>query len=404
MPPDAAVHARPPHALRKGHTLKNYAIPLTFLVMLGPFLLLVMVATVVSPVAATTCLAGDLAVRGVSDELTIALADGTTVMLDRAQLGHAATIIRVGARTAGVDRDAVLVALMAALTESGLRMLANTTAHPQSADYSHDGDGSDHDSLGLFQMRPSSGWGTVEQLMDPAYQARAFYGGLTGPNHSDPPGLLDTPNWRALGKGAAAQTVEVSAYPQRYDLWEPAARQILAALTAPTHDGNQSDPVLESSSVVFPLPEGSSVKTSDWGWRTHPITGQSTLHAGTDYAAPDGTPILATADGVVVFAGPLGGYGTAIDIQHTIQGVPVTSRYGHMWMGHLYVAAGDHVLAGQHIADVGSNGDSTGPHLHFEIRVDETSTDPERWLADHGASNLTGPSASAARCHLEAGS
>jgi hypothetical protein len=66
---------------------------------------------------------------------------------------------------------------MAALTESTLRMLTNTGTYPESANYPNDGNGSDHDSLGLFQMRPQSGWGTVAELMDPNYQARAFFGG-----------------------------------------------------------------------------------------------------------------------------------------------------------------------------------------------------------------------------------
>ena len=107
------------------------------------------------------------------------------------------------------------MALMAALTESTLRLLANTSAFPESAAHPHDGVGSDHDSLGLFQMRPSAGWGTVSELMDPFYQARAFFGGVSGPNAGSPRGLLDVDGWQLLEPGLAAQVVEVSAYPDR---------------------------------------------------------------------------------------------------------------------------------------------------------------------------------------------
>ena len=155
--------------------------------------------------------------------------------------------------------------------------------------------------------------------------------------------------------------------------------------------------------MVFPLPAGTWVKTSPFGWRVHPISGMEAFHTGTDYAAPDGTPILAAADGVAVFAGPMAGYGNAIIIDHTVDGQNVASVYGHIWDHHLYVVAGDRVFAGQHIADVGSSGNSTGPHLHFEIRVggrDGAPIDSDAWLADHDATDLTNPDVNAAGCYL----
>lgn len=167
-------------------------------------------------------------------QLTATTADGHQLALDAIQLAHAHTIITVGAQTDGVDHDGILTALMAALTESSLRMLTNTSAYPHSATYPNDGDGSDHDSLGLFQMRPQMGWGSVEQLMDPTYQARAFYGGPDGPNRGEPPGLLDLPNRHELTLGQAAQAVERSAHPDRYETFEPVARTILTTLTTGT--------------------------------------------------------------------------------------------------------------------------------------------------------------------------
>ncbi|MDR2566167.1 MAG: M23 family metallopeptidase [Bifidobacteriaceae bacterium] len=386
--------------------MKKTALVLAGLLMVGPALPLLAVACLMNPAAKATCATVTLTVGAIPESLTATDSAGVSVTLNRKQLGHAATIITVGGRTPGVDRDGVVIALMAALTESRLRMLANTSAYPESADYPNDGDGSDHDSLGLFQMRHASGWGTVEQLMAPVYQARAFYGGQTGPNHPSPRGLLDIPDWKTMPKGAAAQAVEVSAYPDRYANWEPVANTILAALTrpaAPNNGGGTADPsVPETGSVVFPLPAGTWVKTSGFGMRVNPVTGVYTLHAGTDYSAPDGTPILAAADGTVTFSGPRGGYGNAILINHTVDGKLVASLYGHMWDGDLYVKAGDRVVAGQHIADVGSNGRSTGPHLHFEIRPNSDYnevTDSDVWLAQHGAATMTDPTANAGGCY-----
>jgi len=356
------------------------------------------IGVLMNPATQATCTTSTLNIGDIPDSLDVTTADGTTITLGRAQLTHAATIITVGGHTPGVNRDAVIIALMAALTESGLRNLANTTTYPQTAGMPNDGDGGDHDSLGLFQMRHQTGWGSVNNLMDPTYQARAFYGGAAGPNHGSPPGLLDIKNWQTLPKGAAAQAVEVSAHPDRYTTWQPAANTILNTLTTPSGDTDVDVP--ETTTVVFPLPSGSWVETSSYGMRIHPISGKPTFHAGIDLAAKDGTPILAVADGTVTFAGTLSGYGHAIDIKHTIGGQQVISRYGHMWAGHLYVNTGDQVAAGQHIADVGSDGHSTGPHLHFETHINDNTTDPSVWLAQHGATNLDQPSVTTLGCYI----
>ena len=365
------------------------------MVMLGPILPLMAVGVLVNP-ATQACSIDSLAVGVVPDRLDAATADGVKVTLDHKQLTHAATIITVGARTPGVGRDGVIIALMAALTESRLRNLANTGAYPSTGQMPNDGDGADHDSLGLFQMRHASGWGTVEQLMDPTYQARAFYGGTTGPNRGNPRGLLDIPSWQKLSKGQAAQTVEASAYPDRYDTWTPVAQTIIDTLTA----GGGDQMPASTSAVVFPLPAGSWVKASGYGWRIHPISHVRKFHAGTDYAAKAGTPIMAVADGIVTYAGTMGGYGHAIDIKHIIDGQQVTTRYGHMWAGHLYVKTGDRVTAGQHIADVGSDGMSTGPHLHFETRVAGATVDSDQWLKTNSAHNLDQPGTNQSGCYL----
>lgn len=135
---------------------------LAVLVLLGPMVALVSVGLLMNPALFTCVTAGSgLRVGEVPDELAVETRDGEAFTLDKTQLTHAATIIETGTATDGVGRDGVVIALMAALTESTLRMLANTSAYPESGDYPNDGDGSDNDSLGLFQMRPASGWGTV---------------------------------------------------------------------------------------------------------------------------------------------------------------------------------------------------------------------------------------------------
>jgi murein DD-endopeptidase MepM/ murein hydrolase activator NlpD len=107
-----------------------------------------------------------------------------------------------------------------------------------------------------------------------------------------------------------------------------------------------------------------------------------TMHWGIDLAAPLGTPILAATDGVVLRAGPATGFGNAVYIQDADGNVEI---YGHM--RYYNVHAGDIVHAGDQIAKVGSEGQSTGPHLHFEIHKGSMTgrpTDPARWLADRG--------------------
>lgn len=265
--------------------------------LLLPSVPLLAMAVVMNPGADAECLnLTSIVVGDVPDSLQATTANGETITLNRTQLTHARTITVIGSQTEGVGHNGILIALMAALTESSLRMLSNTSAYPESADYPNDGDGSDHDSLGLFQMRPVSGWGTVAELMNPIYQARAFYGGPDGPNHGSPRSLLDIPNWERLTLGEAAQAVEVSAHPDRYANYEPVARTILSALTV----SSASAGVAETSRVVMPLAEGSYTITSGFGMRDDPLNpGTQRMHYGLDFAAPDGTPIMAIADGLV---------------------------------------------------------------------------------------------------------
>lgn len=142
--------------------------------------------------------------------------------------------------------------------------------------------------------------------------------------------------------------------------------------------------------------------TSDWGHRPTPEDGDgdaTELHGGADFGFPDGNsagkPIYAVADGKVLEAGPADGFGQWIVIQHTINGASVNTWYGHMEDGTLEVAKGDTVTRGQKISVIGSNGRSTGPHLHFEVHPNGgESIDPIPWLQSNGATMIGGDSGS----------
>lgn len=115
--------------------------------------------------------------------------------------------------------------------------------------------------------------------------------------------------------------------------------------------------------------------TSEFGWRTHPVFGTRRFHAGIDIGAGYGVPIVAARDGQVVSSGSMGGYGYAVVIDH---GGGVATAYAHQ--SRLAVSAGQTVSQGQVIGYVGSSGYSTGPHLHFEVRVNGSPTDPMAYL------------------------
>jgi murein DD-endopeptidase MepM/ murein hydrolase activator NlpD len=115
--------------------------------------------------------------------------------------------------------------------------------------------------------------------------------------------------------------------------------------------------------------------SSDFGLRNHPIKKRQQHHHGIDLAAPMGAPIRAIAAGRVVYADPFGGYGKIVVVRHASG---LTSHYGHC--SGLSVKIGDNVAAGDIIGAVGSTGLSTGPHLHFEIRIDGVPQNPERYL------------------------
>ena len=137
------------------------------------------------------------------------------------------------------------------------------------------------------------------------------------------------------------------------------------------------------ASVAIPSrnPLDRETMTSTFGMREHPILGGRRAHKGVDLAAPVGTPIYATADGMVSRASWFSGYGLFVSLEH---GGTMQTRYGHM--SRLNVAEGQMVHKGDVIGFVGSTGNSTGPHLHYEVRVSGEAVNPTPYMQSGFAS------------------
>lgn len=137
--------------------------------------------------------------------------------------------------------------------------------------------------------------------------------------------------------------------------------------------------ILQQSVLKDMLPNRSPINaaynSSSYGWRIDPFNGNKAFHEGLDFTANTGTPIRAAADGIVSEAVHTPDYGNLVKIQH---GSGLETRYAHA--SKLLVKAGERVVKGQVVAEVGSTGRSTGPHLHYEIRLNGESLDPRKYL------------------------
>jgi len=300
--------------------------------------------------------------------------------LSEEQVRNAAIIIKVGAEM-NVPPRGWVIAVATALQESRLRNLG------------HLGPDNDHDSLGLFQQRPSQGWGTPEQIMDPEYASRKFY-----------EKLLAVPGWQKLPLTEAAQAVQRSAYPDAYAKHEPLAATVVNLL---------ADGAARAAGDLAILRCAAPGEISASGW-TVPVAGavvsrfrtpERPAHHGVDIAAPPGTPVRAAAAGTVLVArcdatAPDGspyscdqpgspaitGCGWYVDLLHP---GGVITRYCHL-VSKPFVVVGQDVAAGEVIGQVGSSGNSSGPHLHFETHVDGDrsragAVDPEEFMRERGA-------------------
>lgn len=145
-----------------------------------------------------------------------------------------------------------------------------------------------------------------------------------------------------------------------------------------TSDNSNSDSSSTSNAVIsngsWPVP-GYSRISSPFGYRIHPVLGTKKLHTGIDIPAPTGTPAVAVASGTVIYSGVQGSYGNTVMIRHDNG---LVSLYAHN--SSLVVKVGDRVKKGQVVTKIGSTGRSTGPHLHFEIRVNGTPQNPLNYL------------------------
>jgi len=152
---------------------------------------------------------------------------------------------------------------------------------------------------------------------------------------------------------------------------------IAPAATAPA--AISAAPSFRPAKVSIPSrnPLDGAALTSGFGMRTHPVLGGRRGHKGIDLAMPTGTPIYATADGVISKAEWFSSYGLYIALEH---GGNIQTRYGHM--SRLNVAAGQQVRKGDLIGYVGSTGRSTGPHLHYEVRIGGVAVNPKPYMQD----------------------
>ncbi len=154
-------------------------------------------------------------------------------------------------------------------------------------------------------------------------------------------------------------------------------RQLFASWEALDDAGSKAVTVRPAIAIPSQMPLQGARMTSDYGMRTHPVLGKRKKHNGIDLAAPTGTPVYATADGIVGKAKWFSSYGLYIRIDH---GAKLETRYAHL--SKLAVAAGERVKKGDVIGYVGSTGRSTGPHLHYEVRIDGLAVNPIPYMVE----------------------
>lgn len=169
-----------------------------------------------------------------------------------------------------------------------------------------------------------------------------------------------------------AELGDVEAQKRKYSQETQQLRSESASIAAFLRGRTDTPPTVSPKGMSWPV---RGPVTSGFGWRTHPIFGAQRFHAGIDVGAPTGTAIGAAASGQVIFAGQKPGYGSHVIVYH---GGGISTLYGHM--SSIGAGNGAQVTRGETIGAVGCTGYCTGPHLHFEVRVNGEPRDPMGWL------------------------
>ena len=175
---------------------------------------------------------------------------------------------------------------------------------------------------------------------------------------------------------AAARTAQ-AAKPSPLGSADAEFRQLFASWES--LDNGTGQPVLARTAISIPsrMPVEGTRLSSGYGMRNHPVIGGRRAHKGVDLAGPTGTPVYATADGLVSKAERFSSYGLFISLEH---GADLQTRYAHL--SRLNVASGQHVHKGDLIGYIGTTGRSTGPHLHYEVRVHGEAVNPIPYMVD----------------------
>ena len=288
------------------------------------------------------------------------------------QITNAAAVIQA-ARDLGLDARAQTVGVMTAIGESTLI----------NVDY---GDRVGPDSRGLFQQRSNGAWGSYEDRMNPRTAATSFF-----------KALAQAEGWEAMPPTLAAHKVQRNADPYHYEPFWDDAVEIVSVLSgnpdlAATLPASAAEACIPGAEIV----PAADVTAGGWtapsagpyfsayGMRTNPVSGIYKLHGGIDLSPACGAPIYAAAAGVVTRAGSASSYGHLIVVDHSGGAGDVETYYAHMYAPDVLVDVGQAVAAGQQIARVGSDGNSTGCHLHFEVQLGGERTDPGPYLAERG--------------------
>jgi murein DD-endopeptidase MepM/ murein hydrolase activator NlpD len=173
---------------------------------------------------------------------------------------------------------------------------------------------------------------------------------------------------------APAGSENPAALPGRISSLDTEAHRQEASLRELTEYFEDQKSMLASTPSIWPT---QGWVTSDFGARLDPYSADRSMHQGLDISSPHGQPILTPSDGTVVFNGTEGGYGKVLVVDH---GYGVKTRYGHL--SETYVRLGERVARGQKIAAVGNTGRSTGPHLHYEVRVNGIPENPRKFILE----------------------